>query len=202
MATSTLNPKKAVSWRSKGKVTKMSTTQTNPAAGSTPSTDGTKPIMITRNILDLDSRQEVRVAKIGEFKPVADMQEFVSRLGNDSSKILEIVNDGLETYATKQLETETSAPWVELTEEDEVKKDEAGNPVTFSGTPLPADKEKSFAATILNMAKSMFGYPDQKLPKGASKAEQDANRKLKADAKQAALDMVLSNPAAVEALKK
>jgi hypothetical protein len=182
MATSTLNPKKAVSWRSKGKVTKMSTTQTNPAAGSTPSTDGTKPIMITRNILD--------------------MQEFVSRLGNDSSKILEIVNDGLETYATKQLETETSAPWVELTEEDEVKKDEAGNPVTFSGTPLPADKEKSFAATILNMAKSMFGYPDQKLPKGASKAEQDANRKLKADAKQAALDMVLSNPAAVEALKK
>lgn len=160
-----------------------------------------REIRIDRQIFDLDSKGDVSLRKVGQFLPVANMQEFVERMGNDSAKILEIVNDGLEEFTRKSLVSDPNVPWYELTEEGELKLD-GEVPVPFAGTPLPEEKAKSFAASILNLAKALFGYPDAKLPKGASKEDQEKNRALKAEAKAKATDMVLSNPAAVEALKK
>lgn len=159
-------------------------------------------IRIPRTQFDLDSKGEVSLVKIGKFQPVATMEEFVARLGNDSNAILNIVNDGLEEYSRKALLSDSSIPWYKLTEEGDVEVDAEKNPVPFTGTLLTEEKSKQFFATVLNMAKMMFGYPDQKLPKGATKAEQDANRELKNKAKAQAQDLILSNPAAVEALKK
>ena len=164
-----------------------------------------KPILIDKDIFDLDTKGDVRLRKVGNFTPVANMQEFVERMGNDSAKILEIVNDGLEEFTRKSLVSDPNVPWYELTEEGELKLDGEGDsakPVPFAGTPLLEEKAKSFAASILNLAKALFGYPDAKLPKGASKEDQEKNRALKAEAKAKATDMILSNPAAVEALKK
>lgn len=176
-----------------------------PSATQTGAAPQGREIRIDRQIFDLDSKGDVSLRKVGQFLPVANMQEFVERMGNDSAKILEIVNDGLEEFTRKSLVSDPNVPWYELTEEGELKLDGEGDsakPVPFAGTPLPEEKAKSFAASILNLAKALFGYPDAKLPKGASKEDQEKNRALKAEAKAKATDMVLSNPAAVEALKK
>lgn len=163
---------------------------------------GARQIEISRSIFDLDSKTDVSLRKIGTFTPVANMQEFVDRLSNNSERILEIVNEGLEEYSRKQLLSDSASPWLTVNDDGEIALDEAKQPVPFAGTPLPEEKAKSFAATVLNLAKMMFGYPDAKLPKGATKEQQEANRALKSTAKNAAIDMVLSNPAAVEALRK
>jgi hypothetical protein len=92
------------------------------------------------------------------------------------------------------MKSDTLIPW-------EVE-DEEGARTPFVGTILSADKGKQFAATVLNLAKMMFNYPSDKLPKNASKEEAAVWRNSKANAKQAAQDFVLANPAAVEALKK
>jgi hypothetical protein len=152
--------------------------------------------------LDLDSRSDVTLIKVAPFNPAENMESFVSRLGNDAKLILEICNDGLKEYERNKLLADNSIPWYQLNEEDEIITDENKQPVVFSGTLLIGDKAKQFAATVLNLAKMMFGYPADKLAKGASKAEQDANRLAKQTAKDAATNFVLSNPAAVEALKK
>ena len=175
----------------------MATTQTTPQEPN-----GVKTIEINRTRFDLDSKGDVSLRKVGQFKPVADMSEFVARLGNDSAKILEIVNDGLENFATKQLAADETAPWYLLGEDGEIVTDENKQPVVFAGTTLSEERAKQFNAMVLLNAKLMFGYPDSKLPKNASKDQVEANRKLKETARQAALDMMLSNPAVVEALKK
>jgi hypothetical protein len=173
----------------------MSTTPT-----PTPVPDGSKEIRTRqKNVLDLESREFVPVIKIGQFTPVANMQEFVERLGNDSDSILKVVNEGLEEYAKGQLESDNSVPYQTL--------DEEGNP-TAAGSNLLVfgndDKEKAFGATILNIAKMAYEYPD--IPRGAtakmSADEVKAMRAKKVAAKQQAVDFILSNPAAVEALKK
>src|ERR1051325_8229332 len=140
----------------------MATQQTVPNA------DGVKKLNITRRQFDLDQKKDVDLVKVVEFKPVADMAEFAARLGNDSKRILEIVNDGLEEFTKKQASEDSQIPWYEMDEEGEIKTDENKQPVVFNGTLLTDEKAKQFNATVLSMAKMMFGYPDQKLPKGAS----------------------------------
>jgi hypothetical protein len=166
----------------------MSTTQTTPAPS-------TIEISKSKSVFDLDSKADVSVIKVGQFTPVTTMQEFVERLGNDSAAILKVVNDGLIAFATEQLATANDVPWKVV--------DDEGNPgADFNGTLLSEEKTKQLGATVLNIAKMMFGYPD--VPRGTKQtpAELAANRAKKSEAKQAAIDFVLSNPAAVEALKK
>lgn len=152
--------------------------------------------------LDLDSRSDVTLIKVAPWTPPTSMEDFVGRLQNNADLILKICTNGLKEYDQEQLAANSSIPWFQLNEEDEIITDENKQPVVFSGTLLIGDKAKQFAATVLNLAKMMFGYPADKLAKGASKAEQDANRLAKQTAKDAATNFVLSNPAAVEALKK
>lgn len=161
-----------------------------------------KEITLTKTGFDLDSKTDVTLMKVAPFTAVGTMQDFVSRLGNDSDLILKVVNDGLEEYERKQLAANDSVAWLTTTEEGEIAKDESGSPIPFSGTLLIGEKAKQFAATVLNIAKMAFGYPDGKLAKGATKEEQEANRVLKAAAKSQAQDMILSNPVTLEALKK
>ena len=165
-------------------------------------TPAVAPLYATRSGLDLDSRADITLAKTQPFTEVKTADEFTARLGGDSVRILAVMNDGLRSFETEKMLADPSIPWLKLTEEGEIELDEAKNPVQFSGFLLVGEKAKSFAATVLNFAKSAFGYPLEKLPKGSSKEQQDAYKKLKQTAKDTAQEVLLSNPATVEALKK
>lgn len=158
---------------------------------STP--NGNKTIEVVKSVFDLDSKGDVTVKKIGTFAPVATMEEFTSRLGNDASKILQIVNDGLEKYTESALLADSNVPW-QLVDENE---DGTETLTPFTGTLLSAEKSKSLNATVINFAKLMFGYA-----KNMVQGDADANRAAKKAAKDQALALILSNPAAVENLKK
>ena len=163
----------------------MGTTQTQPTATA-------EEIRVSKSVFDLDSKADVSVVKVGTFAPVSDMKEFVARLGNDATKILQVINDGLKAYATEEL-AKSDAAWMTETEgeNDTIVLE------PFTGTLLSEERSKQLNANVINMAKLLFGY-DKNMVAG----DRDANRKAKATAKAQALDMILSNPAVIEALKK
>jgi hypothetical protein len=167
----------------------MSTTTVNPQVTENFTH---KVISVRKNVFDLDSKSDVLVAKIGDFEPVTTMEEFVSRLGNNAAAILQIVNDGLEKYTENQLAA-SDTPW-QLVEEDENGNETLS---AFSGTLISEEKSKSLNATVINLAKAIFGYAKQMVPGDAEK-----NREAKKAAKAQAMAMILSNPAAIEGLKK
>lgn len=164
----------------------MATTQTVPDSGH-------KAIEVTKTVFDLDSKGEVTVRKCGDFEPVATMEQFVSRLGNNANAILQIINDGLEKYTENQLLADSNVAWQLVSEDGD------GNETLepFTGTLLSPDKSKGLQATVINLAKVVFGYAKQMVP-----GDSDANRKAKKAAKDQALAMILSNPAAIEGLRK
>lgn len=148
-----------------------------------------KEIRVGKTVFDLDSRGEVDVVKVGTFTPVATMHEFTARLGNDSAKILAVVNDGLEAYEREQIAANNELPWS--------IEDEEGKLTPFSGTLLSEEKSKQLSANVLSMAKMLFGYAKDMVTGDATK-----NREAKREAKAKAAEMLLANPAVIEALKK
>ena len=155
-----------------------------------------KPITISKTVFDLDSKDDVSVMKAGTFTPVATMSEFSERMAGDTDQALKIINVALEMYAKEQLESDNSISW-KTQKEDGTAGDD------FSGTLLSPEKSKQLDATVLNLAKTMFGYPDS--PRGGNKnlseEEIKSQRATKSKAKQEALDFILSSPAAIERLK-
>lgn len=135
----------------------------------------------TQSVFDLDTKSDVTLFKQVNFTPATDTQEALSRVGNDASTFMKIVNAGLRTFTLDQAKEDTSIPWT--------AKDDEGNPVPFSGTTISEEKSKQLDANVLNMAKMLFGYE-----KGKAKEE-------KRVAKEKALAMLLDNPAVIEGLR-
>lgn len=156
----------------------------------TPNTEvETKELRVSKSVFDLDSKGEVNVVKtLPDWRGVSTMQEFMARMGNDTEAILSVINDGLEAYDREQL-AKNGQPWF--------LEDEEGNLTPFAGTLLSEKASKSFAATVLANAKMIFGYAKEMV-----KGDSEANRKAKKAAKEAAQEMMLSNPIVIEALKK
>jgi hypothetical protein len=163
-----------------------------------------KKIETTKTVFDLDAKGEVTLKKIGETVPVTSMDEFVSRMHNDAAAILKFANIALEKYEAETLADNPAVAW-QVVEEGENGEETLA---PFTGTILDDKKQASLNATVIQMAKMLFGYAKQMVsPKdGATDAEKDAavaeNRAAKAAAKASALALILSNPAAVEGLKK
>ena len=153
----------------------------------------TQEIKVYRNVFDLDSKDDVSVVKVGTFTPVASMQEFVSHLKNDAGLILRLCNRALAAYAEEQLAADPNVPYMQE-QVDETTGVVAYEP--FSGTLLSEEKSKQLNANVVTMAKLLFGY-DKTMD-----ADKTKNRDLKKEAKGKALDMILSNPAVIEVLKK
>ncbi len=143
---------------------------------------GVKPLEVSRSVFDLDSKDDVTVVKIGSFTPVSTMAEFTARLGNDAAKILSVVNEGLEAYDREVL-ANNDQPW-------QVKAED-GTLSNFSGTLLNEEGSKFFAASVLNFAKMVFKYSK----------DMAGGKEAKRKAKEQAADVLLSNPATIEALK-
>ena len=169
----------------------MATTQITPETDETPKVNY---LEVEKTILDLDSKGEVTLKKqTAPPTPITSMEDFVSRMGNDAETILKYAGVAYLQFYKDNLESNPGVPW-QLVDEDE-----SGNEVLvpFTGTPIADDKLKQLGATVINLAKMVFGYAKNMVPGNV-----DENRKAKAAAKAKALEMVLSNPAAVEALKK
>lgn len=139
-------------------------------------------------IFDLDSKETVEVFKTGTFTPVEDAKQAMERIGHDSKVFLEILNDGLQEHFKRQLKEDSTVGYS--------SEDEEGTVTAFAGTPISEEKSKQLNANVLNMAKMIFGYAKNMIPGSV-----DANRKAKAEAKGKAQDMLLSQPAVIEALK-
>ncbi len=162
-------------------------------AQTTPQTEA-QTITAYQRGFDLDSMQEVTLRKDGTCEPITSAQDFVTRLDNKADLILRLMNEAYKGYAQENLASDSSVAW-QLVDED----DETGLEVLapFTGNLISGDKAKSLKATVINFAKLLFGYSKNMVPGNA-----DENRKAKASAKASALAAILSNPAAVEGLKK
>lgn len=156
------------------------------------STQGTpvpNAIPLTRTILDLDTFEDVTLYKDVPFTPVTSTEEALTRLGNDAAKFLAIVNEGLGAETRRNGANDPSIPWLEM--------DEKGVKTPFTGTPADSMKVN---ATVLNIAKSVFGYTSVK--DGKTEDEKNKIRTANQAAKQAAMDLIKSTPVMFEGLKK
>lgn len=135
----------------------------------------------TQSVFDLDTKADITLFKQGTFAPVENTADALARVGNDSSIFLKIINAGLRDYTREQLADAADIAWQ--------AKDEEGKLVPFSGTTISEEKSKQLAANVLNMAKMLFGY------------SKEMGRDEKRVAKDKAQDMLLANPAVVDALK-
>lgn len=150
-----------------------------------------EPIEVRTRIektFDLDSKETVEVFKVGTFVPVSDAKQAMERINHNTEAFLEILNDGLQEHFKRQLAADATQPYF--------VEDEEGNKTQFAGTLISEDKSKQLSANVLNMAKMLFGYAKNMVP-----GSPDANRKAKAEAKEKAQTMLLSNPVVIEALK-
>ena len=160
----------------------------------TPQTNDNSELVVRKEVFDLDSKKDQIVVKRGKFTPVSDMQDFLNRLNNDSAAVLAVVNDGLRNHEEKKLESDKSVAW-EIVSEDE-NGDEIYSPVPESFAPISEARKKDLKASIISFAKLLFGY-ERTMVKGDDAANAAAKKKAKDDA----LAMIMSNPAAVEKLK-
>jgi predicted RNA-binding protein with RPS1 domain len=149
---------------------------------------------VRKEILDLSAKSYVTLVKQSDPPaPITSMEDFVTRMNHDAPAILAAVNSGYLEHFKNTLAENESVEWKAIDEDD------AGNEtlVPFAGVECDPSRVKQFQLTIVNVAKSVFQYAKQMIPGDVKK-----NREAKAAAKQSALEMLLSNPAAVEALRK
>lgn len=135
-----------------------------------------KPVQNT--VLDLTTFENVTLEKDLEFAPVTSVSEASERLGNDASKLLKVINDGLEAEARRQARKDPNG-WSALNDDDER--------VPFTGTPANA---KVVNGMVLTLAKSVFGF------------SKDLSKDAKAASKESARNLIKSTPAILEGLKK
>lgn len=141
---------------------------------------------INRTVFDLDSFEDVYLSKEVPFQPAISVEEALARLGGDSAKLLEAVNDGLLADAKRVAAHDNSIPWLQETELEDgtIKR------VPFDGT--IADS-KVVNGMVLNMAKAVYGY---------NKAAAAKDKAGKQAAKQAAMAFIAGNETIKAGLKE
>lgn len=144
-----------------------------------------KTIRVQDKIFDLESMKDVPVGKSGEFMPVASYEEAVQRVGNDSKRLLAIVNEGLRAEALRSLRTSPDGWFVR--DEDQQPTSKTWLKDSFTGT--MADRKKVNSA-VLTLAKTAFGYSD------------DLSSDEKKAAKKAAMDFIQASPVILNGMKK
>ena len=154
----------------------------------TPTTPA-QELRIEKTVFDLTSKADVDLVKVvPDWQGISSVAEFNTRLGNDHHKILSLLSKALYIYESEQLATNPEVPW-------KMKNDE-GELVEFSGTPISEEKSKQLDQSVLVIARMSFGYAKEMIP-----GDVDKNREAKKEAKKKALEFLLSAPAAIESLK-
>ncbi len=135
---------------------------------------------VQRTLFNLDAFQEVTLVKdFPDPAPVSTVQDALARLGNNSDRLMEIINAGLLNEERNKFAGDPNG-WLTVDEEGTL-----GAP--FVGT--VADQKK-VNALVLTMAKTVFGY------------SKDLDNAAKEAAKTQAQEFIKNTPAIREGLKK
>jgi hypothetical protein len=140
---------------------------------------------VTKTLFDLGSFEEITLVKPVEFMPPADVNEALSRLGGDTSKLMSVIADGMLTEYKNTLRR-TADGWHTF------KEDSDGEPTSeingeFTGQVADMKKVNNLK---LSLAKSVFGF------------EKSMSKEAKRAAKESAAEMIKNTPAIREGLAK
>lgn len=142
----------------------------------------TEKILVQDSVFDLDAFDEVTLGKEVEFQKVTTVDEALELLGNQSEKLLAVINDGLKAEARRVAKNEPTG-WHRFIDDDTSKA--LNGP--FEGAPADMSKVN---ALVLTLAKTVFGF------------SKDMTREQKAGSKESARTMIQGTPAIREGLKK
>lgn len=141
---------------------------------------------VTRKIFDLDKFTDIRIVQTVDFTPVTNVDEVLERLTNESDRFIKIVNDGLLEEAKREARRKPLESGLWHTYTSDSNDNQVINGV-YNG--IAADLKK-VNATVLSLAKTIFGFNGD--------MSKDQKRKAKADAKA----FIQSNETIREGLKK
>lgn len=154
----------------------------------TPSTTEQTPTPIVKpiqkTVFDLESFGERTLVKDFTMIPVTSYQEFLSRIGNDTAKAIELFNVALTSEARETARNSEDGWHTFKLDENGDETDERNG--VYSGT---AADPKTVNTLVLTLAKTVFGY------------NKDAKIEAKRAAKEKAAAMIKGNPEIREGLK-
>lgn len=141
--------------------------------------------VVERKAFDLEAFDDIVLVKTVEFLPPSDVNEALTRLGGDTSKLMLVITNGmLEAYKNELRSTPDG--WHTYEEDSDGEPTEKING-PFTGQVADAKKVNNLK---LQMAKSVFGF------------EKGMTRDQKKAAKEAAAEMIKNTPAIRAGLAK
>ena len=150
---------------------------------STPNSTEANKIRTTQAFVNLEDFENVVLVKETEFIPPTSVQDALQRLGNDRSKLLAMVSEGMRSEAIRTLRADDSQPWMD--------QDDEGNMVAFTGSVADSKAVNDLRATL---AKTLFGYQPGRNQSDDVKA---ANKK----AREQAMEMIRTTDAIKNGLR-
>lgn len=150
-----------------------------PSPSTTP-----RQLKVQRQFFDLDALENVTVGKMVPFVSVTSVEEALSEVGNDTKKLLNLINEGREA-ATRDAARATANGWYLMDDNNQPTKD------TFEGTGVDPT---SYNALRMTFAKTMFGYV-------SGRGLNDEQKKVNEAARTGADDFIKNTPAIREKLK-
>lgn len=142
-------------------------------------------IKTTQAFISLDeSFSSITLGKQATFVPPDSIESALSALGNDKSKLLAMISDGMRSEAIRQLRENTSAPWCE-------KNEDGSYTDAFEGKLADSDAVNDLRMTF---ARTMFGYV-------AGRGQSDAVKASNKVAKEKAMAFIRENEAIVKGLQ-
>ena len=112
--------------------------------------EATQSYRVQSQILDGETFEKVTLVKTFEFSPASTVEEAMQRLGGDTKKFLEVVNEGLVSAVREQMKADSNGWSVE---------NEKGELEPFTGSAID---DSRYNALVLTMAKASFKYFDAK----------------------------------------
>jgi hypothetical protein len=141
---------------------------------------GPVKLIVEKPVFDLKTFDDVTLVKTVEFQPINTMDEVLTLLQNDESRIIKVINAGLREEKTREARKDDSG-WHTYAD-DGVK---INGP--FDGT---VANPKKVNIIVLGLAKSVFGF------------NKDMTREQKKAAKDKAKDFVKNNETIREGLRQ
>jgi hypothetical protein len=123
---------------------------------------------VQSQILDGETFEKVTLVKEFTFSPASTVEEAMQRLGGDTKKFLDVVNEGLVSAVREQMRADSNGWGIE---------DDKGNIEPWSGSAID---DSRYNALVLSMAKASFGYFDAKTKEEKRASKENAAAVIKA----------------------
>jgi hypothetical protein len=138
-----------------------------------------KQLKVEKTVTLLETMDDETLVKVVDFEPATSIEQALTFLGNDSARLLNAVNAGLESEI-KDKAREDPANW------HRYSKDSEGEPTEEVNGPFTGDilDPKKVSNMVLTFAK-MFGY--------STANGRETRRKIKDDAKMRAKKVLLAD---------